>query len=461
MYQIIRRLFTLIIVLLLAVTSAPGQIGFSDSLRISLLTCTPGPDAYERFGHSGIRIEDLRSGMDVTFHYGVFSFNTPHFVYRFVKGETDYQLGAVMTEDFIGQYRRRGLGMTQATLRLTPEQQQDIVERLLVNYRPENRTYRYSYFFDNCATRPYHLIETATGGSIDHDSLWCHAITLRDMVHQKTGMGNWLQFGIALAVAQRADVPTSYEEQMFLPDYLERAYRMAKIDGEPMVTKWEPLLTMTDEVKERMEDFGPRCLQPDVVCGTLFAIALILTLGYGWRQRKEQKGKAKMQGGVQGLQRQGGAQESVQGLQRQGGALESVQGLQRQGGMLSGILGIPMEGRFDMPLAEKIFDTIWLLLTGITGCIVWFLNFFSMHPAVDGNANCWWLLPTNVFFALLIWLKLPQKVIRIYFFINFAALIVYFMVDWETEQYCHPAFIPLLGMILARDYALLTREHNK
>ena len=32
---------------------------------------------------------------DWVFNYGTFSFAQPHFVWRFVKGETDYELGVV------------------------------------------------------------------------------------------------------------------------------------------------------------------------------------------------------------------------------------------------------------------------------------------------------------------------------------------------------------------------------
>ena len=85
----ILSLFVALIALIIF-TPARAQIAFSDSARIALLTCSSGPDAYERFGHAGIRIQDLKKkDLDITFHYGVFSFNTPNFVYRFVKGETD------------------------------------------------------------------------------------------------------------------------------------------------------------------------------------------------------------------------------------------------------------------------------------------------------------------------------------------------------------------------------------
>ena len=386
---------------------ARAQLEFSDSLRISLLTCSPGPDAYERFGHTGLRIQDQRNPqLDVTFHYGVFSFTTPHFKYRFVKGETDYQLGAQYTRDFIEGYRQRGLGMTEQWLRLDSAQAQDMVRRLLINYLPENRTYRYSYFFDNCATRPYHLINASTGNQLRYDTAWVKDITLRQMVQEKTHRNNWLDFGIALAVAARSDQRASFEEQMFLPEYLSMAVGNAKVEKStpsnrwhvPFVTESDTLLTMRPDIKAKIE--APDPIAPATVFGIVLLIALVLS-AWEWRKRKEADQKR-----------------------------------------------LP----FKVPLPVNIFDTLLLLATGLTGCVVWFLNFFSLHPAVDSNLNCFWLLPTHVIMSVLIWFKRFNKACRIYFGITFALIIAYVLFDWIIGQYCPPAFLLLLATLLLRSF---------
>jgi hypothetical protein len=386
---------------------ARAQLEFSDSLRISLLTCSPGPDAYERFGHTGLRIQDQRNPqLDVTFHYGVFSFTTPHFKYRFVKGETDYQLGAQYTRDFIEGYRQRGLGMTEQWLRLDSAQAQDMVRRLLINYLPENRTYRYSYFFDNCATRPYHLINASTGNQLRYDTAWVKDITLRQMVQEKTHRNNWLDFGIALAVAARSDQRASFEEQMFLPEYLSMAVGNAKVEKStpsnrwhvPFVTESDTLLTMRPDIKAKIE--APDPIAPATVFGIVLLIALVLS-AWEWRKRKEAEQKR-----------------------------------------------LP----FQVPLPVNIFDTLLLLATGLTGCVVWFLNFFSLHPAVDSNLNCFWLLPTHVIMSVLIWFKRFNKACRIYFGITFALIIAYVLFDWIIGQYCPPAFLLLLATLLLRSF---------
>ena len=93
--KVTKRLFWIISTLCVA-ACASAQQG-KDSLRISLLTCWPGPEVYELFGHTGLRVQRISAEQpfDVVFNYGLFDFSTPHFVYRFTKGETDYCVAPV------------------------------------------------------------------------------------------------------------------------------------------------------------------------------------------------------------------------------------------------------------------------------------------------------------------------------------------------------------------------------
>ena len=76
--------------------------GQEDNIKVSLMTCAPGTEIYALFGHTALRYEDKARGEDWVFNYGMFSFNTPHFIYRFVKGETDYELGVTRYPYFEG-----------------------------------------------------------------------------------------------------------------------------------------------------------------------------------------------------------------------------------------------------------------------------------------------------------------------------------------------------------------------
>ena len=69
----------------------------AQSPAVSLLTCSPGSEVYEIYGHTAIRVVDAR-GIDVVYNFGMFSFDEPGFVYRFVKGETDHFVACYQTD---------------------------------------------------------------------------------------------------------------------------------------------------------------------------------------------------------------------------------------------------------------------------------------------------------------------------------------------------------------------------
>jgi len=377
-----------VIVFFLLIVPLRAQLRFSDSLQVSLLTVSPGEAAYECFGHTGLRIADMKSGRDIVFHYGVYDYTEPNFIWHFVEGKCNYYMGACTTDDFLTSHRKRRLDVTEQVLWLDSTETRTLILALLDNYRPQNRNYRYNYFFDNCATRPFNLLRRCAT-SVQYDTTWVQDVTLREMVREMTGKGNWLDFGIALTIAGRADQPTTFAEQMFLPDYLSRAVSNATTDGHPLVRSTEKY----DYSKGAERHIGEWIMRPMTLALLLLIVGSIVTM----------LARFKWPDGIRW----------------------------------------PQTG-------ARIFDTVWMLATGLTGCIVWFLNFGSEHPAVDHNLNCLWLLPTNLLFLPLIWTKKGTKVRRIYFFAIFAAVFLYIISVCVSAQSFHPAFLPWLGVILLR-----------
>jgi len=374
-------------------SSTFAQLQFSDSLRISLLTVADGEDAYECFGHTGFRITDMKSDKDIVFHYGVYNYTEPHFIWHFIEGKCNYSMGACYTKDFFAQHQRRQLNIIEQTLCLDSTQSTNLVQALIENYAPQNRNYRYNFFFDNCATRPYDMINRWT--NVQYDTTWKQDITLRDMIQEKTGKGNWLDFGISIAVAGRADQPTNFREQMFLPSYLYKAVANATISGKPLVSKEDIHRYSTNSGNTKSTPFSPMT----IVLTLVFFATTITIQEYRTRHLSFTPNHLK--------------------------------------------------------ISANLLDSIWLLATGLAGCIIWFLNFGSEHPAVDNNLNCLWLLPTNLLFVAIIWIKSAEKVCRIYFFIIFAAEFIYIISVCMSAQYVHPAFLPILAVIGVRAFARL------
>ena len=125
----------------------------SNRLEVSVLTCSPGEQVYELFGHTALRVSNKQTGMDVVFNYGLFSFDEPNFIWRFVLGETDYLLGATAYQYFISEYAMRGSGVTEQVLNMDSLQAQQLFDNLRINSLLENRKYRYNFLFNSLKTK--------------------------------------------------------------------------------------------------------------------------------------------------------------------------------------------------------------------------------------------------------------------------------------------------------------------
>ena len=205
-------------------------------IYISLLTCTPGEELYARYGHTAIRLQDTENHIDAVFNYGVFSFDTDNFYYKFVKGETWYQLGIEPTRFFMRDYDWEKRPVYEQRLNLTDEQARAFAEALAVNYRPENREYLYNFVFDNCATRPYNLIKSIFGDTIISDYKDWEGCTYREYLQHYTGVGTWEDLGINMIFGRRADERMYGEDRLFLPEALMFHLQHAHLsDGTPVV----------------------------------------------------------------------------------------------------------------------------------------------------------------------------------------------------------------------------------
>ena len=73
----------------------------SDSTTVSVMTMGPSQvELYTAFGHSAFRVLDHKTGIDLVFNYGIFSFNQPNFYLHFARGKHLYKLGVIRYEDF-------------------------------------------------------------------------------------------------------------------------------------------------------------------------------------------------------------------------------------------------------------------------------------------------------------------------------------------------------------------------
>ena len=254
-----------------------------DSVRISLLTCAPGSEIYALFGHSAIRYEDPARGEDWVFNYGMFSFKDPNFVMRFVKGETDYQLGVIPYRYFEAEYALRGSSVYQQELNLTDAEKVKLIGLLQENYLPANRVYRYNYFYDNCTTRARDKIEESIEGKVVYPE--CdRVVSYRDILHEFTAGSEWSEFGIDLCLGSEADEPIDERKQMFAPFYMLAAARGAVIQRGDEVVPF--VREETKIVEAELEDEPAFPLSP-MTCALLLLACTIGIVIWGYRKGRQ------------------------------------------------------------------------------------------------------------------------------------------------------------------------------
>ena len=200
-----------------------------DSIEVSLLTCQPHDEVYSLYGHTALRWHDLKTGLDIAFNWGVFNFKAPHFVARFVFGLTDYELGAYPYNIFQKEYQHFGSMVTEQVLNLNGEEIMRLKGLLDQNLQPENRVYRYNYFYNNCTTKARDMIEQCVNGEVKYAEREDFTSSYRDMVHEMTRNKRWAQWGNDLLLGIKADQPTTLREQEFLPHNLMYDFDRAQI----------------------------------------------------------------------------------------------------------------------------------------------------------------------------------------------------------------------------------------
>lgn len=245
--------------------------------EISVLTCSPGDEIYSIFGHTAVRVYNPNTKVDAVVNYGLFDFNQESFVYRFVKGETDYMCGVENFNTFLYSYAWRGSGVKSTVLDLTDAEKERIIRVLTNDLKPQNREYRYNFAYNNCATKIRDIVNFAYSGKCE--SLLPSEYTFRQIIGKYAENYPWFMFSFDICLGGR-DYNTlmTPEEVQFLPEHLDAALNNSLInrDGEELRpnTRQEILLTPADKTIEST------LFTPIVVASILLILSIInLVLG--------------------------------------------------------------------------------------------------------------------------------------------------------------------------------------
>ena len=147
--------FKKLITFLLIITSfsVNAQLELTTESKISILTIGPGTSLNDAFGHTAIRIKDPIYKFDIVFDYGRYDFETENFYLKFAQGKLNYEINQSDFNTFFGYYQYNNRSVKEQLLNLSTEQKTALYYQLKEAIKPENKSYLYDFFYNNCATK--------------------------------------------------------------------------------------------------------------------------------------------------------------------------------------------------------------------------------------------------------------------------------------------------------------------
>ncbi len=243
----------------------------SQQATISVLTCRAGDDLYNMFGHTAVRVQDPVMNLDVVYNYGLFSFKEEGFMMKFLRGKLNYWVGRASYGAFIHNYKAEKRSVIEQVLDLDHKQVTQLYQALRQNIKPENKYYKYDFFFDNCTTRIRDMLEDNI--TLLNYSDTANEYTYRQLLDQFNYVSPWTDFGMDLLVGTPADATADAEGEMFLPEYLFQQLAKGSLGHTPLVKETQLLLDHESKVVSRSKTgiFGP-----SLFFGLLLLLELLL-----------------------------------------------------------------------------------------------------------------------------------------------------------------------------------------
>lgn len=388
-----RRIFATLVALIATTAALWAAIP-----EVSLAIIFAGSDIYELDGHAAIRI-NYGDGRDIAVSYGEFDFDAPNFVYRFVKGETDYHVGTYPWAMLENVYTRHGRRIEEHVIDMDSAQTARLLMLLEENLRPENRVYRYNYVKDNCSTRPLRMIELAMADSIVLPPAACEAnsstpTTFRSIMRENHRNYPWYQFGIDLALGSGIDYPLTPREEAFAPVTLSSQLGGAQCGGRPLVRESRVAVDLPADYA--IANPTPWYLTPTAIGCLLLAITAAVCACDIRRKR-----------------------------------------------------------------ISRWLHSAYFTVAGLDGLVMTFLIFVSVHEATSPNWLYAWINPLCLIPAIFIWLKKCNKLVYSYHFVNFAVLFVGLLLWPWIPQSGNWAFVPLVltDLALSATYIYVNHKH--
>jgi hypothetical protein len=258
-----------------------------DPLTVELLTMGPGDHPFFKFGHNALRIRDEISGSDIVYNFGTFSFDSPTLIRDFFQGRLVYWLSKQSMALTLDHYHQENRTVMAQRLALSPEAKRRLRATLDENARPQNRAYKYDYFFDNCSTRLRDVLDRITGGRLHMATQTPARQTLRAHALRVTADDLLEYLVLALALGPAVDRSESRWAEAYLPAVLAEMVREVTIPWP--ARRWRPLVESEQRLlaAERVEPSSrrPAWRQRFLLCGIMTGLGVFVFAWLGERRR--------------------------------------------------------------------------------------------------------------------------------------------------------------------------------
>ena len=357
------------------------EIKLTPQSEISVLTAGSGSELYSSFGHSAFRVKDQTQGIDVVYNYGTFDFTTPNFYTKFARGKLDYTLARQRFDYFLLGYEQENRWVNEQILNLSLPDRMALFEFLERNYLPENRDYKYDFFYNNCATKIWDVLQEVFGDRLVFEESYVEELyTHRQLIRQNVPINSWSGFGIDLALGSVIDDVATAKEHMFLPEFIMRQMSVSKLESDNSFKKSELSTAGREQSSSGRE-------QSSAESEAFFS--------RGEQASTEPKpsivGAKPLSASPETLFENAPEDRTTPFLLSPGLWLSLV--------CLAVLLMTYMD--YKSNTRRRWLDFLLFFVTGAVGTLIVFLWFFTDHSATAGNLNILWAFPLNLVVAFI------------------------------------------------------------
>lgn len=205
---------------------SPWDASRDQDLEIRLVTFGPGAEVHQYFGHDAFEVRDTRRRLSGLYNFGMFSFG-PDMLPKYLRGQLEFWGTVTATEPTFRMYEEMGRSVRVRALDLSPARRRRLVNRLSFYMRPENRTYRYHHYDNNCTTRLRDLLDGALDGQFNRMHSVPARMSLRAHTQRYTEHDPIVVMLLVFWMNDSMERPIKRYQEAFLPDELERLVDMS------------------------------------------------------------------------------------------------------------------------------------------------------------------------------------------------------------------------------------------